>query len=421
MPTILHVARVLAVALLLVLSACEDSAQPAPPTTSRSTSGESTGPGTSEPGTPSSPGEGFDPNAVTVRLRPVAEGLTQPLFVIGSGDGSGRLYVVEQGGLIKVVEPDGAVRPDPYLDLSEEVTNGFEQGLLGLAFHPDFPEDPRVFVDYTDRNGDTVVTSFEGDADSADISSREDLLHIDQPFSNHNGGMVGFGPDGFLYIGMGDGGGGGDPEGNGQRTDTLLAKILRIDVDGGDPYAIPPGNPFADGSQGRPEAWAIGLRNPWRFAFDPPTGALFIADVGQGDREEVDAIPFGDAGSGSNLGWNVMEGSECYGGGDCDRNGLVLPVAEYSHDEGCSVTGGPVYRGSAFPDLVGGYLYADYCSGRMWVLDAEAAAAGEPVEPVWVLDTGFLVSSFGVDDAGEVYVTDHGGGRVLQVVTVEPD
>jgi glucose/arabinose dehydrogenase len=348
---------------------------------------------------------------VAVSLRPVADGLEAPVAVAHAGDGSGRLYVVEQAGRVRVLEPDGSLRAEPYLDISERVGSGGERGLLGLAFHPEFPQDDRLFVNYTETDGDTVIASFRGDAESADPGSEEALIRVDQPFPNHNGGQVAFGPDGLLYLGLGDGGGGGDPFGNGQRTDTLLGKILRIDVDartGGRPYVVPPDNPFAGGDGGRPEIWATGLRNPWRFSFDRETGDLFIGDVGQEEWEEIDVFASG-TGAGANLGWNVMEGSHCYEAETCDRGGLVLPVAEYDHSQGCAVVGGHVYRGRRWPALAGSYLYGDACSGFVWTMEARAAVGGRG-RPRRVLDTDLLISSFGEDEAGELYVTDLAGG-----------
>ncbi|HEY6058635.1 MAG TPA: PQQ-dependent sugar dehydrogenase, partial [Candidatus Limnocylindrales bacterium] len=247
-------------------------------------------------------------------LEPVVNGLQSPIGIVNAGDGSGRLFVIEQAGRIRVVR-DGALVDEPFLDIADRVASGGERGLLGLAFHPSFPSDPRLFVDYTDRDGNTVVSSFTvsgGATERADPASERVLLHVDQPFPNHNGGDVVFGPDGFLYITLGDGGSGGDPQGNGQRKDTLLGKILRIDVNattGSRPYAIPPDNPFADGG-GEPEIWAYGLRNPWRISFDRATGDLWIGDVGQGAWEEIDRERAGSPG-GSNYGWNVMEGNHC--------------------------------------------------------------------------------------------------------------
>jgi glucose/arabinose dehydrogenase len=323
----------------------------------------------------------------------------RPVDVQDPGDG--RLFVVEQRGRIRVVQ-GGAVLPDLFIDLTDRVgVFGNEQGLLGLALHPDFASNGLLYVNYTDLNGDTVISRFQLSADPsrADPSSERTLLQYDQPYPNHNGGGMAFGPDGYLYIGSGDGGSAGDPHGNGQRLDTFLGKLLRIDVDHGDPYAIPPDNPFPS----RPEVWAYGLRNPWRFSFDPLTGDLYIGDVGQNQWEEVDFQAGGSPG-GANYGWSILEGTHIYEGGA--TVGLTLPVAEYSHDVNCSVTGGVVVRDPSLPELEGVYLYGDYCSGLVWGLVRDPSGA-------WLsavlFQTGFNISSFGKGQAGEVYLLDHNG------------
>jgi len=338
-----------------------------------------------------------------------------PLAVTNAGDGSGRIFVAEQSGAIRIVR-DGALVDQPFLDISDRITSGGERGLLGLAFHPKYPEDPRFFVDYTDGNGDTQVSSFTVDPanpDRADPGSEVKILFVTQPYANHNGGAVAFGPDGDLYISLGDGGSGGDPLGNGQSLTTALGKILRIDIDrteGGHPYAVPADNPFA--GQTTPEIFVYGLRNPWRMSFDRLNGDLWIGDVGQGEWEEVDVVRAGT--SGQNFGWNRMEGAHCFRPATgCDEGGLVLPVAEYSHDSGCTVIGGDVYRGSQQSALIGGYLFADYCSGIIWAIDP---AVEGPREPTVVADTDAEISSFGVDEAGEVYATDLSSGELLRVV-----
>jgi glucose/arabinose dehydrogenase len=349
-----------------------------------------------------------------VRLRTVAGGFSAPLAVTHAGDGSGRLFIVEQGGRIRVLR-DGRVQGEPFLDIASLVTAGGEQGLLGLAFHPEFESNGRFFVNYTDRSGDTVVAEYRapGGSGRAEPVSARVLLRIDQPFPNHNGGALAFGPDGFLYIATGDGGSGGDPFGNGQRLDTLLGKLLRIDVDGGRPYGIPEDNPFVSRSGARPEIWAYGLRNPWRLSFDRGTGDLWIGDVGQGALEEIDRARAGRRG-GDNYGWNEMEGTECFSPPDgCDRRGLVRPVAVYPTRLGCAVIGGHVYRGSRFPALLGGYFFADFCAGLVFALDPTGSAQREPVI---VLRSDHAISSFGEDEEGELYVTDLSGGEVLQVV-----
>ena len=389
-----------ALAILLIgATACgtdapQSRATPTPPRTSP----------TAPPETP-----GFDLGSLKIRLRPFASGLSAPLFLTHAGDGSGNVYVVEQGGRIVVIDRDGGRRT--FLNLSDRVVAGGEQGLLGLTFHPEDPS--RLFVDYTDGNGDTVVAEYRADeATRADRGSERILLRIDQPYANHNGGMVEFGPDGMLYIGTGDGGSGGDPQGNGQRTNTLLGKLLRIDVDGGGRYDVPDDNPYAGGG-GRDEIWHTGLRNPWRFSFDRDTGDLWIGDVGQHEREEIDVAPAGRGGL--NFGWNLREGRSCYLAEACQTEGLTDPVTDYSTGKGCAVTGGYVYRGTRFTELVGGYLFADYCGGQIWGLDAAAAADGSAKHRL-LLRTGLALSSFGEDEAGELYVTDLAGGGVYRVV-----
>jgi glucose/arabinose dehydrogenase len=328
---------------------------------------------------------------------------------------------VEQGGTIRIVAGDETVA-QPFLDIADRVTAGGERGLLGLAFHPDYPTDPRFFVDYTDDQGDTVIASFRvdpADPDRADLASVLVLLRIPQPFANHNGGALAFGPDGMLYIAMGDGGSGGDPEGNGQRLDTRLGKILRIDVLGPDgtaanPYAVPPDNPYVDSTDAAtmPEIWLTGLRNPWRIRFDTPTGDLWIGDVGQGAWEEVDVIRSGAGGA--NLGWNTMEGTHCYVAEPCETDGLTLPVTEYDHDAGCSIVGGVVARDTGVPAIDGRYLFSDYCSGTFWAIDPEGDAFREPEA---IFESGRGISAISLDEDGSVLVTDLNGGELLRVVS----
>ena len=395
-----------------------------PSASSGASSGASTGSGSGSPpvtpGVPSSAGPSiaarFDPAGLTVGLETVVDGLDAPLAVTSAGDRSGRIFVTEQGGQIRIVR-DGKLVASPFLDISTRITSGGERGLLGLAFHPEFPTDPRIFVNYTDANGDTQVSSFRVDPtrpDAADPSSEVKILHIAQPYANHNGGAVVFGPDGFLYIATGDGGSGGDPHGNGQSLTTLLGKILRIDIDrtdGAKPYAIPPGNPFVGTADALPEIYLYGLRNPWRISFDRATGDLWMGDVGQSAWEEVDVARAGT--SGQNYGWNITEGNHCYQPpGGCITTGLTLPVAEYSHDAGCTVIGGYVYRSSAQPALAGGYLFGDYCSGTIWAIDPSQDVLRPPTV---VLKGTASLSSFGEDEAGELYATDIGGGRLLLV------
>jgi glucose/arabinose dehydrogenase len=346
---------------------------------------------------------------------PLANGLGALTFITNAGDGSGNLYAVGQSGQVHRIVPGESGPPSTWLDIASRVSCCGERGLLGLAFHPDFESNGRFFVDYTDVNGNTVVSEFGLTAEgTGDPTSEKVVLTQKQPFSNHNGGMVAFGADGYLYIGLGDGGTGGDPQGNGQKLATFLGKILRIDVNSGDPYAIPADNPFQPGNaQGaQPEIWDWGVRNPWRFSFDRESGALFIGDVGQDQTEEIDVEPAGEGGR--NYGWNTMEGDHCYGNPKCDSNGMTPPVVTYNHAFGCSVIGGYVYRGSRFPDLVGRYLYGDLCSGRLWTLDAQAALAGDPVTPEDFDRVNVSITSFGEDEAGELYMTT-GDGAVLSL------
>jgi glucose/arabinose dehydrogenase len=357
-------------------------------------------------------------------LAPVARGLDRPLFVTQAGDGSGRLFIVEKAGTIRVLQ-GGSVLPRPFLDIRDRVlSRGSEQGLLGLAFAPDFARTGAFFVDYTDLSGDTVVSRFRvtGDPNIADAAGEFEVLGIPQPASNHNGGMLAFGPDGYLYVGAGDGGGQGDPFHNGRNPQALLGKILRLDVtsDPAKPYVIPPDNPWVaatwNGQAVRPEVWALGLRNPWRFSFDRRTGDLWIADVGQDRYEEIDRVPAGADGrveGGLDFGWPIMEGTHCYPDtASCSREGLTLPVVDYAHGaNGCSIIGGYVYRGKAMPALAGAYVYGDYCSGRIWAL---APAAGGWRSRL-LLESGLAISSFGEDQAGELYVTDLQAGIVYRL------
>ncbi len=341
----------------------------------------------------------------------VSSGFERPLFVTGANDGRDRLFIVEQGGMIYAIE-DGEM--SDFMDATVLVSrNANERGLLGLAFHPDFATNGTFFINYTDSNGDTVVARYQvtSDGNQADMDSGAFIIRIGQPYPNHNGGDIAFGPDGYLYVGMGDGGSAGDPQGYGQNPQSLLGKMLRLDVDNGSPYAIPTDNPYATvNDQLAPEIWSWGLRNPWRFSFDRATGDLYIADVGQNQWEEVNFQPAASPG-GENYGWNIMEGSQRYSG-EPVIDGLVNPFAEYNHGQGCSVTGGYVYRGAALPDLQGVYFFGDYCSGIIWASYRDAA--GEWQTNVF-MDTNLTISSFGLDDAGELYLVNH-GGNVLQLV-----
>ncbi len=320
-----------------------------------------------------------------------------------------RLYVVERGGVIKVIRND-TVLPSPFLDISARVKGDGEQGLLSVAFHPQYAQNGWLYVYYTNLDGDSHISRFAvtADPDSADAASEQLVLFVAQPFVNHNGGLLAFGPDGMLYIGLGDGGSGGDPQGNGQNLGTLLGTILRIDIDGGTPYAVPSDNPFVNDAAARPEIWVYGMRNPWRFSFDRATGDLYIGDVGEGAFEEIDFQGAASTG-GQNYGWNVMEGAECFNAGSCDRSGLTLPIAEYSHAEGCSVTGGYVYRGNRVPAIAGRYFYADFCTGWIRSFRLMGDAAIDHRDHSAELGTLSQVASFGEDASGELYVVTLGG------------
>lgn len=340
------------------------------------------------------------PANARIALTPVlTQGLVQPVFIGHTGNHSRRLFILEQPGRIRILR-NGTLNASAFLDISGRVDFGGEMGLLGLAFHPRFAENGRFFINYTRKpDGATVVAEFQA-SQNPDRALRNEtiLLTIPQPYTNHNGGMLAFGPDGYLYIATGDGGAGGDPENRGQNPDTLLGKMLRIDVDQGDPYGIPPDNPFAKQQSGR-EIFALGFRNPWRFSFDRQTGRLWAADVGQDQWEEIDVVE-----AGNNYGWRIMEGNHCFlPPRGCSTTGLTLPVVEYRNQSpSCAVTGGYVYRGKRVDFLQGTYIFGDYCSGRiMGLIDGQ---------PLVLLASGLRISSFGEDEAGELYVVDHGGG-----------
>jgi glucose/arabinose dehydrogenase len=365
------------------------------------------GPPTSASSAPASPALAFER---------IASGFSRPTFVTNAGDGSNRLFVLEKPGSIRIIK-DGKVAEQPFLDITSIVrSSGNEQGLLGLAFHPDYERNGRFFVAYTGLDAANTVAEYHvsADASRADPASARVLFAVPDQFPNHNGGMLAFGPDGYLYISMGDGGSAGDPNGNGQNLNAMLAKILRIDIDSATkPYGIPKDNPFVGRPGARAEVWAYGLRNPWRFSFDRQTGDMWIGDVGQNAYEEVDFQPASSKG-GEDYGWNAMEGTHCYKpSSGCSKDGLVLPVVDYSHDGGnCSVTGGYVYRGKAYPALAGRYLYTDYCSGTIWSLTRDA---GGKFANTKLLDGPGSMSSFGEDEAGELYMTNDSGGAVVRV------
>ena len=366
------------------------------PTTVPNTSDPSTSMPTEAPSTEPPPSASTFPDPNAYQWQMIASGLQRPVDL--QPDGSGRLFIIEKAGRIRIIENEQLLN-EPFLDITDRVgSRGNEQGLLGLAFHPQYEENGWFYVNYTDTNGDTVLARFQvsSDANRSDPGSELRLLGVDQPYPNHNGGALAFGPDGYLYAGLGDGGAAGDPQGNAQSLDTLLGKILRLDVDSGEPYAIPGDNPFGN------EIWAYGLRNPWRLSFDTATGDLYIGDVGQGEWEEIDFLAAGSAG-GANFGWDHREGAHDYeGGGPAD---MIDPVAEYSHPEGgCSVSGGYVYRG-AMPEWNGIYLYGDYCTGIIWGLFRSVAGWQEQQ----LFDVDVTITSFGQDENGEVYLVSDSG------------
>jgi hypothetical protein len=349
--------------------------------------------------------------AAAINLSPVLSGLTSPIFVTNAGDGSNRLFVVEQAGIIKVVQP-GSATPTVFLDVHLRVLSGGERGLLGLAFHPQYATNRRFFVYYTRQtDGAIVLSEFRASANNPNVADPAEIVFfvIPHPAGNHNGGMIEFGPDGFLYVGTGDGGGGNDPGDNGQNIDTLLGKVLRIDVNqpnGAVPYSSPSSNPFSGPTAGADEIYAYGFRNPWRFSFDRANGALYLGDVGQGVIEEIDLVV-----NGGNYGWRTWEGTRCTGNdpGPCDPEGFVFPITEYSHTGGrCSVTGGYVYRGTQSSLPVGSYVFGDFCTGEIFLYQGGAASL--------LLDSTLALSSFGEDEAGELYVVGIGGTvhRIIQ-------
>ncbi len=352
--------------------------------------------------------------ALSISLRPIATGLSKPLHLTHAGDGSGRLFVVEQAGRVYVLK-DGITVSTPFLDIVSIVgSDANEQGLLSVAFHPNYITNGFFFVYYTNIQGDAVIARYQVSADPnvADSNSAVILLTVGQPFANHNGGQLTFGLDGYLYVGLGDGGAANDPQNNGQSLSTLLGKIIRLDVDNAEPYGVPETNPLVASDTARPEIWSYGWRNPWRFSFDRATGDMYIADVGQNQYEEVH-VEFSGAPSGRNYGWRLMEGFHCFNQSNCEPAslGLELPVAEYDHNQGCSITGGYVYRGGQYPALDGTYFYGDYCSGTIWGLRQETDGSWSEAQ---LLQTNHTISSFGEDEAGEIYLVDH-RGNVLQI------
>jgi len=351
----------------------------------------------------------------SITLMPITQGLENPVHITHANDGSQRMYVVEQVGRVRIIQ-QGELLPTPLLDISDRVWHQGEQGLLSAAFPPGYPSVDHFYVYYTNLEGDNLVAQFSllpGSDAQADPASERVITYFDHPEQrNHNGGQIAFGPDKYLYIGTGDGGGANDPLGAGQNPSTLLGKILRIDVENGVmPYAIPEDNPFVTTENYRHEIWVLGLRNPWRFSFDRGTGDLYIADVGQNKYEEINMQPAGSPG-GENYGWNMMEGTHCFKALTCDQSTLTAPIAEYSHRGGhCSITGGLVYRGKTYPALEGIYFFSDFCSGQIWGLQF--------FEGSWVQETlmesGNIIASFGGDEAGELYLADYVSGVLYQI------
>lgn len=353
------------------------------------------------------------PASFDIVAQQVATGLSSPVYLT-SPPGDARLFVIEQGGRIRIIE-NGTLVTTPFLDISSRISTGGERGLLSVAFHPSYKTNGFFFVYFTATNGDIRVERYSVSANPNIANAASSKLIITAPHSsasNHNGGLATFGPDGKLYLGLGDGGGGGDPFGNSQNKATLLASLLRIDVDNGDPYSIPAGNPFIGVTGAKQELWAIGLRNPWRYAFDRATGLLYIADVGQDKFEEVDVVPATQAGV--NYGWNVMEGLSCYNATTCTQTGFKLPVIDYSHSDGsCSITGGFVYRGSTMPEIAGHYFYSDYCLGYLKSFRYDNGTAADA--RTWSVGSLGNITSFGEDASGELYMTSS-NGRVYKLV-----
>jgi len=366
-------------------------------------------------------------SAHAVSLETVQTGFSEPVFVTFAPGDSTRLFVVEQGGRIKIIK-DGSLLSEPFLDIDSIVLSGGERGLLGLAFHLNYQSNGRFFVNYTDNGGETHVSEYAvtSNPDSADADSRSDILFIDQTYANHNGGMIAFSPiDGYLYIGTGDGGSSGDPDNAGQTPTTLLGKMLRIDIDGGTPYAIPSDNPWASAVDTLPEIWSFGLRNPWRYSFDRETGDLYIGDVGQGVREEVSFEAAGGDG-GINYGWRLKEGFECFSPStNCDTAGVLTdPIFQYVHTFSspgrCSITGGYVYRGCAIPELQGKYFFSDYCTGEVWSFRYDGSNISDSVDHSPDLDIGdWTMFSFGEDYFGEMYLVA-GYGTIFKMIPDGP-
>ncbi|WP_296143929.1 PQQ-dependent sugar dehydrogenase [uncultured Flavobacterium sp.] len=344
----------------------------------------------------------------TVAIQSFATGLTSPVEIVNAGDT--RLFVVEQGGRIKIVNANGTVNTTPFLNIASLITSGGEQGLLGLAFHPDYPGNGYFYVNYTNTAGNTVIARYtvSSDANVANASSAQILMTIPQPASNHNGGTLRFGPDGYLYIGMGDGGGAGDTGNRAQNINELLGKMLRIDVNTGSPYGIPAGNPYAGATPGADEIWAIGLRNPWKFSFDQ-NGFLWIADVGQNQIEEINKQPSTSAGL--NYGWRCYEGNSPYNTAGCGAmNTMIFPISQYTHSDGCSITGGYFYAGSAYPNFIGNYFFADYCRNRIGRINSSGTIT---YSATFTGSNNF--TTFGQNLTGELFIASS-SGNIYKVI-----
>jgi glucose/arabinose dehydrogenase len=373
---------------------------------------QSCGGGSDDSGNPPPP-----PGPVTATLTSIASGFVDPLGFVQPNDGTGRFFILEQRGTIRIIQ-NGSLVAAPFLDIQALVEDGGELGLLGLAFHPQFAQNRRFYLNYTTTQLtgglQSVIAEYQAlaaDPNRADANSERILITVNQPFTNHNGGQLAFGPDGFLYIALGDGGDRGDPLNNGQRLNTLLGKILRIDVNGNNSangqYGIPANNPFVADTSAQPEIWAFGLRNPWRFSFDTVSGRLFCGDVGQNAFEEIDIIV-----PGGNYGWRIMEGAHCFNSSGCNQTGLILPIAEYGRNDGEAVIGGFVYRGTAIPALQGAYVFGDFSFGTIWMLRETSSGTWTRTQ---LLDTTRNISAFGQDQAGEVYVLDYANGIVFRL------
>ncbi len=358
--------------------------------------------------------------ASDLAISPVLSGVDSPVAIITPGDNSGRLFILERSG--RILLQRGNAGPEVFLDIQARVGCCNERGLLGMAFHPDFANNGTFYLNYTNVEFNTIIAAYQvsADPDQADFNSEQILLFIPQPFANHNGGQLAFGPDGYLYIGTGDGGGAGDPNNNAQNGQSLLGKILRINVVPGQPYTIPEGNPFLGDPSTRDEIWALGLRNPYRFSFDRVTGDLLIADVGQSAIEEVNFQPAG-TGGGRNYGWRNMEGSQCFNpASGCESENFTMPAFEYANaGDRCSIIGGYRYRGSALRALQGRYIFGDFCSGEIFVARLNN---NQQWEQEVLLDTSLMISSFGEDDRGELLVADLNGTvyRLLAPLAISP-